>query len=64
MSHKMLRRFIVRVSVLDYFPLYGIIYIYIYIYIQSFKGLKLNKPLKEGAKREVSRNPKGNIHHI
>ena len=36
MSHKMLRPFIVKVSVLGYFPLYinyFNIYIYIYIYI-------------------------------
>ena len=32
MSHKMLRQFIVKVSVLGYFPLYIYIYIYIYIY--------------------------------
>ena len=35
MSHKILRPFIVKVSVLGYFPLYNlyIVYIYIYIYI-------------------------------
>ena len=36
MSHKKLRSFIVKVSVLGYFPLSGsYIYIYIYIYIDS-----------------------------
>ena len=34
MSHKMLRSFIVKVSILGYFPIYFLyIYIYIYIYI-------------------------------
>ena len=35
MSHKMLRSFIVKVSVLGYFPLYIYIYIYIYIYYNT-----------------------------
>ena len=47
MSHKMLRPFIVKVSVLGYFPLYIYIYIYsysfidIYIHIGGIRGYSL-----------------------
>ena len=33
MSHKLLKPFIVKVSVLGYFTLYIYIYIYIYLYV-------------------------------
>ena len=45
MSHKKLRPFIVKVSVLGYFPLYhpSIMNIYIYIYIYIYKFHRLGK---------------------